>query len=94
MSKISNSDRLAHGNRSDARHDLAFGQMAMAHNTLMPVFGFQIGMLGDEGRNLGIDGLGEQRSRTIAKNFRERIGKASWLNQLGDVILRHGISLH
>jgi len=54
---------------------------------LMTVSRFEIGMLGDEGRNLGFDGLGEQHSRTIAKNFGERIGKASWLNQLGDVIL-------
>jgi len=67
--------------------------MTMAHNALMAISRLEIGMLGDEGRNLGFDGLGEQHSRTIAKNFGERIGKASWLNQLGDVILGHGISL-
>ena len=43
--------------------------MTMAHNALMAISRLEIGMLGDEGRNLGFDGLGEQPSRAIAKNF-------------------------
>jgi len=43
--------------------------MTLANNALMAVSRFEIGMLGDEGRNLGFDGLGEQHARTIAKDF-------------------------
>ena len=50
---------LAHGNCSNAGHDLTLGQMAMPHNPLMAVFGFEVGMLGHEGRNLGFDSPGD-----------------------------------
>jgi hypothetical protein len=50
-------------------------------------------MLGGKGCNFRFDDLGKQRSRTIAQDIGEKIGKGYWLNQLGDIILRHGISL-
>ncbi len=33
------SPRAAHGDRTDARHDLPFGQMPVAHQPLAPVVG-------------------------------------------------------
>ena len=47
----------------------------MAHQTLVTLSGALIGMLGDEAGDLGFDGLGEQRSRAIAQNLRQSIGK-------------------
>jgi len=49
--------RLAHGNRTDAGHDLALGQVAMAHHALEPVLGLEIRMLGEQLGHLGLDGL-------------------------------------
>jgi hypothetical protein len=50
-------------------------------------------MLGDEAGDLGFDGLGEQRSRAIAQNLRQSIGKSPWLNELENVSVGHGVSL-
>jgi len=50
-------------------------------------------MLVEELGNLGLDGLRQQGTRPIAQDFRERVLEGSWLNQLGHVIVWHGISL-
>src|SRR5215470_18744925 len=50
-------------------------------------------MLGKKIRDLRLYGLGKQRARTLPQDFGELIVKASWLNQLQHVIVRHGISL-
>ena len=84
---------LADCNRPYAGHDLAFRQVAMANYALMALFGLEIAMPGHERGNLGFDGLGEQRPRPVAQYIGERIGNGSWLNQLGDIILGHGVSL-
>jgi hypothetical protein len=39
-------------------------------------------MAAEQARNLGLDGLREKRSRAIAQNLGQRIGKSSWLREL------------
>jgi hypothetical protein len=65
----------------------------MAHQALVAVSGALIGLRGDEAGDLGFDGLGEQRSRAIAQNFRQSIGKGPWLNQLENVSVGDGVLL-
>jgi hypothetical protein len=55
--------------------------------------GHQIGILGEEVGDLGLNRLGEQGLRTVAQDFGELVVESSWLNQSGDIIVRHGISL-
>jgi len=50
-------------------------------------------VLGKKLRDPGLDGLSEQRARPMTQDLGERIVEVSWLNQLGYVIVRHGISL-
>src|SRR5579872_921436 len=50
-------------------------------------------MLAEKVRDLGLDRIGKQGTSPIAQNFCELIVEDSWLNQLGDVIIEHGISL-
>ena len=67
--------------------------MAMAHQPLAAVFGLSVGMAAEEGCDLSLDGLRQQRPRTLAQNFGERVGELCWLDQLDDIILGHGVSL-
>src|SRR4051794_31729541 len=67
--------------------------MAMAHQPLAAVFGLSVGMAAEEGCDLGLDGLRQQGSRTLAQNFGERVGELGWLDPLDDIILGHGVSL-
>ena len=46
-----------HGDRADAGHDLALGQMPVAHQSLAAVVGQLVGMAGEQGCYLGLDGL-------------------------------------
>src|SRR4051812_26436586 len=85
--------RGAHGDWAKAGHDRALGSMAMAHQPLAAVFGLSVGMAAEEGCDLGLDGLRQQGSRTLAQNFGERVGEGFWLDQLDDIILGHGVSL-
>src|SRR5258708_39086026 len=50
-------------------------------------------MLAEKVGDLGLDRLGEQGSCPITQDFGELIVELSWLNQLDDVIVGHGISL-
>ena len=50
-------------------------------------------MLVEKVRDLGLDRLGEQGTGSVAQDFGELIVEESWLNQLDDVIVGHGISL-
>jgi hypothetical protein len=43
--------------------------------------------------NLRFDGLGQQRTRAVAQDLCEGIGKGPWLGELNDVTVRHGVSL-
>src|SRR3954466_13512682 len=67
--------------------------MPMAHQPLAAVFGLSVGVAAEEGCDLRLDGLRQQGSGALAQNFGERIGELGWLNQLGNIILGHGISL-
>src|SRR4051812_36464366 len=67
--------------------------MAMAHQPLVAVFGVLVGMAAEEGCDLGLDSLRQQGSRALAQNFGQRVGELCWLNQLGNIILGHGVSL-
>src|SRR5215204_6782775 len=85
--------RTAHGDRTNAGHDLAFRQMSVAHQPLAAVLGQLVRMDAEQGRNLGLDRLHQQRSRAVAKHLGQRIGKNSWLAELENVSLGHGVSL-
>src|SRR5207302_10848421 len=63
------------------------------HDAPVAVRSLQIGMLAEKVRDLGLDRLGQQSTRSIAQDFGELIVDVSWLNQLDDVIFGHGISL-
>jgi hypothetical protein len=67
--------------------------VTVADDALVAVPGLQIGMLVEKVRDLGLDRPGEQGTGPVAQDFGELIVKDSWLNQLDDVILGHGISL-
>jgi hypothetical protein len=84
---------LTHGDRTDAGHHLALGQMAMANHPGAAILGLQIRMLGEETGDLGLDGLREQGTGPVAQDFGELVVEGSWLNQSNDVIVGHGISL-
>ena len=70
--------RLAHGDRPDAGHNLALGQVAVADDTLEAILSLEISMLAKEIRDLGLDGLGEQRTCPVAQDFGELVVKGSW----------------
>src|SRR5439155_7975675 len=50
-------------------------------------------MLAEKVCDLGFDRLGEKGTCPVAQDFCELIVEDSWLNQLDDVIVGHGISL-
>src|SRR6266571_5188735 len=47
----------------------------------------------EQGCNLGLDRLRQQRSRAVAQNLGQRIGKSAWLGELENVSVGHGVSL-
>jgi hypothetical protein len=69
------------------------GQVPMAHQPLATVVGQLIGMRAEQGCNLGLDGLHQQRWRTVAQNVGQRISKTSSLAELENVSVGHGVSL-
>jgi hypothetical protein len=85
--------RLPDGDRPDPGHHLALGQMAVAHEPPAASLGLEIGMAGEELRDLGLDRLRQQGPRSAAQDLGEPIFECSWLNQPDNVIVRHGISL-
>src|SRR5436853_7483219 len=85
--------RTTHRDRTDAGHDLALGQMPVAHQPMAAVLGQLAGMPAEQGRNLGLDRLRQQRSRTVAQHLGQWVGKSSWLGELENISLGHGVSL-
>src|SRR4051812_20085673 len=67
--------------------------MPMAHQPLAAILGLLISVAAEEGCDLRLDGLRQQRSRALAQTFGERVGERGWLDQLDDSILDHGVSL-
>src|SRR4051795_791655 len=60
---------------------------------MVAILGVRVGVAAEEGCDLRLDGLRQQRSRALAQNFGERVGEGFWLDQLDDIILDHGVSL-
>src|SRR5437868_10564144 len=67
--------------------------MSVPHEPLATVVGQLVGMAAEQGRDLGLDSLRQQRSRAVAQNLGQRIGKSSWLGELENVSAGHGVSL-
>src|SRR5215218_10700736 len=67
--------------------------MPVAHQPLAAVFGLSVGMAAEEGCDLRLDSLRQQGSGALAQNLGQRVGERSWLDQLDDIILGHGVSL-
>src|SRR5262249_9094811 len=65
----------------------------MAHEPLATVVGQLVSMGAEQGCNLGLDGLRQQRSRAVAQNLGQRISKSSWLGDLETVSVGHGVPL-
>ena len=65
----------------------------MTHDAPMAVGGPEIGVLRQELRDLCLDGLGQQRARSVAQNLGELVIERLWLNQLDNAIVGQGISL-
>ena len=60
--------RAAHSDRADAGHDLPLGQMPVTDQPLAAVLGQLVSMTGEQGCSLGLDCLGQQRSRAVAQH--------------------------
>src|SRR5215471_16561530 len=67
--------------------------MPVAHQPLAAVIGELVGMAADQDGNLRLDGLRQQRSRAVAQHLGQRIGECSWLGELENISLCHGVSL-
>src|SRR6266550_2698451 len=67
--------------------------MPMAHHPAVAIIGQLVGITAEEPRNLGLHSLRQQRPRAVPQNLRQWVGKRSWLRQLDDIILGHGVSL-
>ena len=66
----------------------------MTHDASMAVGGcLEIGMLRQELRDLRLDGLDQQRARSVAQNLGELVIERPGLNQLDNAIVGQGISL-
>src|SRR5215208_7585602 len=83
----------AHGDRANAGDDVALWQMSLAHQPLAAILSALVGMAAEESCNLGVNGLREQRPSAVTQNLGERVRELSWLDQLEDAILDHGVSL-
>jgi hypothetical protein len=49
----------------------------VAHQPAAAVIGELVGMAAEQGGNLGLDGLRQQRSRAVAQNLGQRIGESA-----------------
>ena len=65
----------------------------MPDNALAPVRQLEIGMPGQEGRELRLDRLLNQTFRAGAQNFSQRIVNFVWLTESDNSILVHGVTL-
>jgi hypothetical protein len=61
----------------------------MAHEPLATVVDHLAGMGAEQRCNLGLDGL--RQPRAVAQNLGQRIGKSSWLGELENVSVGHGV---
>ena len=54
---------------------IAFSQMSMPHRPLAAIIGQFVGMATEEGCNLRLDGLRQQRSRTAVQHLGQLLGE-------------------
>jgi hypothetical protein len=59
--------------------------MPVAHQPPAAIIGELVGMRAQQARNLGLDGLRQKRSRAVAQNLGQRIGKSPWLRELENI---------
>src|SRR4029077_538513 len=67
--------------------------MPVAHQPPPAIIGKLVGMDSEQSANHGPDGLCQKGSRAVAQNLGQRIGKSSWLRELENISLSHGVSL-
>src|SRR6516165_1779854 len=67
--------------------------MSVAHQPPAAIIGELVGIAAEQARNLGLDGLRQNRSRAVAQNLGQRIAKSSWLRELENISVGHGVSL-
>src|ERR1700730_14442275 len=67
--------------------------MAVAHQPLAAIIGRLVGVPTKQGRDLSLDSLRQECSRTLAQHLGQRIGKISWLGELENISVGHGVSL-
>src|SRR5262249_48614722 len=67
--------------------------MPVAHQPPPAIIGKLVGMAAEQARHLGLNRLRQKRSRAVAQNLGQRIGKSSWLRELENISLSHGVSL-
>jgi hypothetical protein len=67
--------------------------MPVVHQPPAAIIGELVGMRAEQARNLGLDGLRQKRSRAVAQNLGQRIGKSPWLRELENISVGHGVSL-
>ena len=67
--------------------------MSVPDNALTPVRQLEIGMPGEERRELRLDRLLDQPFRAAPQNFGQRIVNLIWLTERDNSILVHGVTL-
>jgi hypothetical protein len=67
--------------------------MPVADQPLAAVLGQLVSMTGEQGCDLGFNRLRQQRSSAVAQHLGQWIGKSSWLAELENLSLGHGVSL-
>src|SRR5277367_4388542 len=72
-------------------HDL--GYCTALYRLMTAVIGEFVGMAVEQGGNLRLDGLRQQRPRAVAQHLGQRIGECPWLAELENITLGHGVSL-
>src|SRR5205823_14744469 len=85
--------RSAHCDRADAGHNLALGQVTVAHQALTSIVGELVGVSLEKPGHLRRDGLGQKRAGTAAQHLSQRVGKRAWLGKLENITVGHGVSL-
>src|SRR5205823_1303826 len=85
--------RSAHRDRADAGHNLALGQVTVAHQPLTSIVGELVGVALEKPRHLRCDSLGQKRAGTAAQHLRQRVGNRAWLGELENITVGHGVSL-
>ena len=61
--------------------------MSVAHLSRLAVLGQPLGMACEQGCHFGLDGSRQQRSRTVAQNLGQRIGKKLLAGTVGKTLV-------